>query len=530
MGTSWLCVSMRFLDTTFHGRRDGGEPEWPPSPMRLFQALVASAGRLEPEGFAGATKAAMEWLECQPAPLIVAPPASTTVGRRISVPNNAMDVVARAWSRGGDSDKGDADPRTHRTMKTVRPMWLRGDRVCFMWPLPEDPVGVAGHVEQIGRLARRVSSLGWGLDLVVGDANVLNDTQHESMDGEHWLPGRTDLGSGLRKPTRGSLEELSVRHEAFRRRLSADGFTAPPPLSRYELVDYRRATDPAPRPFVVLALVRNAGDGFRAFDPVRKGLTVAGMVRHATKMAAQNTGWDEVKIARCVLGHGEARDSEHIAPGAQRFAYLPLPSIEPRGESGHVVGRIRRIMLTTFGDGMRREMTWARQSLTAQEIVDERKREAVALLSLLPPGDQAVASYTRRASTWVTVTPVVLPGYDDPDHLRRKMAKGTTAEQKAKLLGQLAERLEALIRKSIVHAGLPKALADNAMVEWRKVGFIAGVDHADRYGVPNHIKHYPRFHVRLQFRDAHGMLLDSIPGPLCIGAGRFYGLGLFVAE
>ena len=38
-----LCLSVTFLDGEFHGRRDGGESEWPPSPLRLFQALVATA-------------------------------------------------------------------------------------------------------------------------------------------------------------------------------------------------------------------------------------------------------------------------------------------------------------------------------------------------------------------------------------------------------------------------------------------------------------------------------------------------------
>ena len=34
-----LCVTVRFMapDPTFHGTRDGGQPEWPPSPLRLFK-------------------------------------------------------------------------------------------------------------------------------------------------------------------------------------------------------------------------------------------------------------------------------------------------------------------------------------------------------------------------------------------------------------------------------------------------------------------------------------------------------------
>lgn len=528
MAASWLCVSMRFLDTTFHGRHDGAEPEWPPSPMRLFQALVASAGRLEATGFSDATSAALKWLERQPAPLIVAPPATTTIGRRLSVPNNAMDVVAQSWVRGNESSK-DAQPSTHRTMKAVRPMWLHGDLVCFMWSLSENAIEMADHVEQITRLARSVSSLGWGVDLVVGDATVLNETETNDVGGERWLPTGASAELGLRKPISGSLDELSSRHRAFVARIGTDGFTAPPPLSRYELVDYRRATDPVQRPFVVLSLIRADAEGFRAFDSVRKGLTVAGMLRHATKVAAQNAGWDNDKLARCVLGHGEAVNTGYAAPGGQRFAFLPLPSVEPRGENGRVVGRIRRVMLTTFGEGMRSEMAWAKQSLTAQELINENTHEPVTLLSLLPASDNVAANYTRRASTWVTVTPVVLPGYDDPDHLRRKIAKGVSAEQKQKFLGRLADRMDALIRKSMVHAGVPQALADMAMIQWRKVGFMAGVDHADRYGVPDHIARYPRYHVRIHFRDEHG-LDANIPGPLCIGAGRYFGLGLLVSE
>jgi CRISPR-associated protein Csb2 len=58
-----LILTVRFLDRYFHGRTDGDAPEWPPSPMRLFQGLVAAAARLgrgEPDGRA---VAAFRWLE-----------------------------------------------------------------------------------------------------------------------------------------------------------------------------------------------------------------------------------------------------------------------------------------------------------------------------------------------------------------------------------------------------------------------------------------------------------------------------------
>jgi len=526
MTTSLLCLKIRFLDATFHGRADGSAPEWPPSPMRLFQALVGAAGRREPQGFSQAVTAALEWLEQRPAPVVVAPRARKTIGRRLSVPNNAMDVVARAWTRGSDAE----DPRTHRAMKTVRPMWLHGDCVSFLWELPENAIEVAGHVEHLSILSRNVSSLGWGVDLVVGEATVMKETDVPKLAGEYWSPRASNASTGLRVPVQGSLKDLQKRHKAFVARIGPDGFTAPPPLSHYALEDYRRATDPAPRPFAVFSLIKTESPGFRAFDAARKGLTVAGMMRHVTKTAAKSSGWEEDKIARFVLGHGEIRNAQHSSAGARRFAYLPLPSIEPRGEGKHVVGRIRRVMLTTFADETDDELEWARQSLTAQELIDETTGESVALISLLPPSDTVVKQYTTRSSAWVTVTPVVLPGYDDPDHLRRKSAaSGIGAEQQRKLLDRLADRIDGLIRKSIVHAGLPKPLADNVLIEWRKVGFIPGVDRADRYGIPDHLRRFASYHVRLQFLDDRADPIE-IPGPLCIGAGRFFGLGLFIAE
>ena len=45
--TRFLLLSIRFLDDRYHGLTNNGEKaEWPPSPFRVFQALVAGiAGR-----------------------------------------------------------------------------------------------------------------------------------------------------------------------------------------------------------------------------------------------------------------------------------------------------------------------------------------------------------------------------------------------------------------------------------------------------------------------------------------------------
>ena len=41
--SGYLCISVTFLDPLFHGKGDGDEWEWPPSPMRVFQALLAGS-------------------------------------------------------------------------------------------------------------------------------------------------------------------------------------------------------------------------------------------------------------------------------------------------------------------------------------------------------------------------------------------------------------------------------------------------------------------------------------------------------
>src|SRR5207244_5117585 len=135
-------ITARFLAPRFHGRGDGGEIEWPPSPLRLFQALGAAAAlRSRGSPIPDEVRAALVWLERQPAPGLIAPttfPHGT--GYRLSVPNNALDIVAKAWARGNDSMSGDANPATHRAMKTVRPTLFRaGDAVHFVFALVARP-------------------------------------------------------------------------------------------------------------------------------------------------------------------------------------------------------------------------------------------------------------------------------------------------------------------------------------------------------------------------------------------------------
>src|SRR4051794_35643346 len=105
---NYFYVLVKFLDPvpTFHGRRDADEPEWPPSPLRFFQALVSAAASLWRDvQFKEYAYPGLEWLQRQPPPLVIAPLQHVGMPKRIAVPNNDMDVVARAWSKGLEPKK-----------------------------------------------------------------------------------------------------------------------------------------------------------------------------------------------------------------------------------------------------------------------------------------------------------------------------------------------------------------------------------------------------------------------------------------
>jgi CRISPR-associated protein Csb2 len=443
-----------------------------------------------------------------------------------------MDLVARAWCRGSASDSGDANPATHRTMKGVRRRWLvDGDTVHYLWSLPEPLTqDTRRHLEKLCHLARSVVALGWGIDMVVGHGAVLSDHESKALRGERWLPGLDPQGNGLRVPVRGSLEALLDRHARFLARIGADGFTAPPPLTVYSVVAYRAATEAPSRPVAAFSLLKPDFSGFRPFDTARRALTVAGMTRHAVKIAAEHAGWPQSRINAFVLGHAETSHSTgHTPVGARRFAYLPLPSIEGRGDGkGAVVGSVRRVLVSSFAENCDGEIAWAQRMLSGADLVEHSAAETIAVLSALPRNEAMVRRYTGAASSWATVTPVVLPGYDDPAHYRRRLKSGTSADQQRELLGRLSARTEMLLRKAIGQAGFSDELAEHAELEWGKVGFLAGVEPAERYGVPEHLRRLPRLHVALRWRDGTGRPVE-VRGPVCIGGGRFYGVGLFAS-
>jgi len=543
-----LRISVRFLDGEFNGRGDNGESEWPPSPLRLFQALTNSAARLDGNGISARNVDALRWLEAaKKPPEIIADKATTTNGYQLYVPDNVGDLVAKQWSANNYFDKKNhpIDISGYRTEKRVRPLRLAdAAAVHYCWTF--DDAEFAKYRATLIALARAITRLGWGVDLVVADAAVeKGDETFTSSSGEHWLPVETSGGTSLRVPIVGTLAELDERHAAFLGRIKNldngnEVFAPVPPLSAFRVVTYRRATELSQPPYAVFTLRRPDDSGFAAFDPQWRRLHLTGMLRHAASQPdfASAVGWDKSKVDAFVLGHDKS-DATNIKPTSStaRLVFIPLPSIEWRGEDrGSTVGAIRRVLVTVSGHFDASEFLRIVRALEGQELTDEKSKQPVAFLRRQSDNDNAIASYFAKSAAWTTVTPVVLPGHDDPRKLRRRL-RGTTAPlsvgEKASIVRKLDTRIERLLRKAFIDSGLPATLVEDADLEWRGTGFLPGVDLASRYSTPDQCRRFRRLHVRVVWRERFpdGTLHSKqINGPLCVGSGRFLGLGLFVPD
>jgi CRISPR-associated protein Csb2 len=473
----------------FHGRGSAGEPEWPPSPLRLFQALLAAAAsRWRESQFDEYARPALEWLQHQDPPVIVAPGHHIALPFRLPVPNNDLDVTALAWAK---RQKPRKQPSELKTMKNVTPtLMMNGDVIHYLWPLDDADRDFAKYRATLSQAAHCVTHLGWGVDMVAADVHEIPAGEADHLKGERWLPVEDSSATGYRVPVPETLDSLIQRHQAFLNRLGLDGFRPVSPLSAFRVVGYRRASDLGARPYVAFKLLHPVLERLAWFSATRANC-VAAMARHAMATAANQQPSDWVNS----YVHGHRSNGEEMKP---RFSYLPLPTIEHRGDSGTVVGGIRRLLVTELMESSRTYLPWVKKMLPGQFLIDEKTGDRTAMLAPLSESDWVLQRYTASADTWATATPVVLPGSDDG-----KFAKA-----------------EKLFLKALGHAGYcVKSLAE---LEFRNVSFLPGSDLALRFQRADYLRkdYWSVYHVRIRWK-------QSIRGPLAIGAGRHCGLGIF---
>jgi CRISPR-associated protein Csb2 len=492
--TRWLCIETHFLAGRYHGRMSSAvdrdfPAEWPPNPHRLFQALIA-AGNLgfRRTEFSDAKRDALRWLERRPAPEIIVPAARELNPVRLYVPNNDMDKVARFWARNVEPEK---QPNELRTDKDLRPRHLDADKTArFLWSIEDSEWPAAQpHAELLADEARHLHAFGLGIDLVAGNGRILDDAEKGALPGDVWIVERD--GRGWRTPVAGSLDELLERHAGMTKRVVAGGgrgaqryVEAPAPPRVFAEVGYRRRALGRERRVHAFTLTDREGNA-RAFDPKRT-ITVAAMLRHAAHEAAKSLKLDAPFVEGFVCGHGEGAAAKN-----DRFSYLSLPTLTPKGRDG----RIRRVLLAEPFDSDNPKARAVARRLGGAPLIEEGTGEIKAELVASLGRDGVFMRYLGPARTWGTVTPIVLPGRDD--HRSRKA--------------------HALVLKALAQAGYTTPVVE---ITLQLEPVFPGQEMATRYEPPRYLKPYPRTHAIITFA-------EEVPGPIVIGSGRHSGLGVF---
>ena len=465
-----------------------GPPEWPPSPYRLFQALVAGLarrGELELE-----LGQALGLLQTLDAPMIIAP--RSRPGQIVTrfVPNN-------------DGDKK-PDRQDRLTGKTSCPtLMLDPPDVHYLWEISQDQIPRA---EGICSAARYLACLGWGIDMAYAEGQLIGGDEIAKLPGVRWYPRKGVMRDDglLRVPIFGrgtgvdSLSDLKRAHKS-----ALDRIQHGKPLNTvekpkvFDSVFYESKDRLLARPHVVFELRRNDGTFFAY--PQNALIHIAGMVRHLAIEAMRKSppeGVDDDWIETYVAGHIPAGAVEH-----RQFSFLPLPSIGHQ----HADQKVRRVMIAApVGDD--RFLRHLAMRLDGQQLKPTPETTLDHPPTLVRVrGDKVAPFYTQSANTWASVTPVILPGHDDhkPDKARK------------------------LIEKALAQSGIQQ----RCEFEWGPISQFPKSLSAHKYDRnkrptgyirPDHLLTQTAVHLKLCFNDGF-----EVPGPLAIGAGRHCGLGVF---
>jgi CRISPR-associated protein Csb2 len=455
--------------------------EWPPHPQRLFSALVAAHEELQLDA---QSESALLWLERQPAPAITADPfAAPRDVRPHFVPVNDELLDAKAQDKRGDrldplSLRG-SRARQSRFFPAVVPSLAT---VIFLWSNSDPPPDTRRALD---RLLSELTYLGHSSSPVRA---TLTDGPSEPV----WRPDERG-DEEFRVPGPGRLERLRAVHA-----MRQDNESIAMPVGRtqrYSTVSHgpKSVFGPArvlaitngPQPGITL--------GLEATIPVMQQLRAA--LLHCL-------GKD---IPEVLSGHNDrGKPSTH-----SHLALLPLAHVGGQYGDGSVKGF--GFMLPRAVD----EQVLLRLE-EALERLDRLNLGGLGVLHLEPaPSRDGLAALNfrqryvgRSAQTWTSVTPVVLDRHPKPGC-----------------------DIEHILNQSCLRIGLPKPellyVGNHAQVR--------GAPRADRYQAalkymvgsgrepPSSLKKRLWRHVQLRFH-------EPVTGPVVLGAGRFFGYGLFMPD
>jgi CRISPR-associated protein Csb2 len=497
-----LVIYVRLHDGRYHGKGD-----WPPSPARLFQALVAGAGLSGP--LEENERKALKWLQALQAPIIAAPRAwQPRRGVLFYMPNNDSDGIE------GDPSKM-AKIRT--ATKIFRPYFFdTGIPFLYAWPFAQEPADQQ-KAETICRLAERLYQLGRGIDMAWAWGEMLEDGEVEHLlagyPGHVLRPSKNGSGRMLPTACPGSLESLERRYQAHGERFSylREGEKVKvvfrqPPKARFRLEPY---DSPPSRQMYELR------------DPVEEGVFAPWPLERAHGLVVRLR--DEAVARLKGVMPSRAADIDRVLVGRKpdgtndcapeiRVRIIPLPSIGHM----HADREIRRVLVETPPGCLLHpsDIQWAFSGL---DLSEPDAGEILATL-IRTDDDSFLGHYgakdDRASCLWRTVTPAVLP-----ESARRRRIDPARKVQDAKAGSERwaeQERAAVAVSQALRHARIREGV--NTLRVQREP-FEANGRRVEEFVEGSRFEKHRLWHVEIEFS-------APVQGPLTIGDGRFLGLGL----
>lgn len=452
---------------------DGTAAEWPPHPERIFSALVQAwaDGDHQPQ-----ERTALEWLERQDLPTIE---ASESFSDRdawvVYVPPNDP--------RGSDLEALPAMRK--RQARDFRAAIPTDPIVRLRWnEAPPEGIGLSLHA-----LAQRIASIGHSSSLT-RCAFMASTPQRLPL----WIP-HADGEVSLRVPYAGRLDDLE-------RWFSSDGKATERPRTRrtaaYKIERPNEVAEPSVFGGRDDWFVFEDAGGFRpdllAFPQVARIMRAALM-----KLAPE-------PVPEVLSGHGPGGGPSQ----RPHLTIAPLANVGWRHATGDLLG-LAVILPRELDEKERRSVLRAIASFANIGV----EGDSVGKLRLGPNEWQlALARHASRASlrpdrwcrastTWASATPLLLDRFPDRGDPLEEVRLIATA---CRHIG-LPEPVEVeLLRESMV-AAAPSAYPGRG----RQAGW--NMPTASRFASR------PRRHVILRFD-------RKVEGPVILGAGRYYGMGL----
>ena len=516
--TRTLRISVHFHDDRYHGSGD-----WPPSPARLFQALIAAVAlpKLDTN-----KRDALKWLETLDAPTIAAPAAHNGQNVNLYVPNNDLDA------KGGDIRR---IAEVRRATKRIRPrLFDTATPLIYLWRFDGDD----GHAKCICDIANGLYQLGRGVDMAWATGNLVDATKAEEQlhnyPGAIYRPSQSGKEFVLDCPVRRSLDSLEMRHQANAERFSrVNGNTqfasAPRPFfhpvayncpSTYRLFELRHTTERG-APFATWPLNETA-----ALTQILRGSDGGNGQPESGAFARLVKHFKREVVEKILIGRNATE-----ADKAQRVRIIPLPSI------GHVHAdpAIRRVLVEVPPNCpiQADDVAWSFTGLeiTAPVIHEETGEVLTSPVELVGADDRSMLTHYGvekecTARLWHSITPLALPERAarrriDPNALNAEAASRLRGEPgaAAKTGSERAQEEAAAIRAvqaALRHAGVASKAFD---IHVQREPFDRRGLRAETFAPGTRFPKERLWHVALRFE-------RPVAGPLLLGDGRYLGLGL----